>query len=547
MGALDAAAVAGWASASVRSLRALCDDIDGMNVFPVADADTGSNLLHTMAAAEAAVAGGEPEGAGDALVLLARGAVAAARGNSGVILSQLLRGVAEAAGGRPALDGPALAAALGCADRTATAAVVRPVEGTMLTVLRAAADGALARAKDGPAAVATAAAQAAAEALARTPEQLPVLAEAGVVDAGGRGVLAVLDELAAVLSGDPAPERPEFRFSPRDRPLRGLAQEGQPWEVMYLLDGVSDPAAAALRDGLSAIGDSVTIAADGAGSHAVHVHCADIGAALEVGLRAGQPRQVRVESLSGAALPDGRRSGSAIPTHRPEPKSAGAVLAVVAGAELAELCKHEGLTVLGVRGGRLPSVRSVERAIADLAAAHVTVLAGGVELTGIAEEAAEQAVQAGGDVVVIPCASPVQVLAAIAVHDAERRTADNVVAMAEAAAATRRGELALAGEDAITWVGRANAGDVVGFVDDEVVLIAPGHPPAPDMVAAAAANLLDLMLSSGGELATVLVGAEAPDGIGDALAEHMARAHPEVELAVYPGGQSESVLSFGVE
>lgn len=534
MGALDAAAVAGWASASVRSLRALCDDIDGMNVFPVADADTGSNLLHTMAAAEAAVVEGEPESAGEALVLLARGAVAAARGNSGVIMSQLLRGVADAAGGRPALDGPALAAALGCADRTATAAVVRPVEGTMLTVLRSAADGALARTKEGPAAVATAAAQAAAKALARTPEQLPVLAEAGVVDAGGRGVLAVLDELAAVLSGNPAPERPEFRFSPADRPMRGPAEEGQPWEVMYLLDGVSDPAAAALRNGLSAIGDSVTIAADGAGSHAVHVHCADIGAALEVGLRAGQPRRVRVESLSGAALPDGRRSGSA-------------VLAVVAGAELAELCKHEGLTVLGVQGGRLPSVRSVERAIADLAAAQVTVLAGGVELTGVAEEAAEHAVQAGGDVVVIPCASPVQVLAAIAVHDAERRTADNVVAMAEAAAATRRGELALAGEDAITWVGRANAGDVVGFVDDEVVLIAPGRPPAPDMVAAAAANLLDLMLSSGGELATVLVGAEAPDGVGEALAEHMARAHPEVELAVYPGGQSESVLSFGVE
>ncbi|MGH3468220.1 MAG: DAK2 domain-containing protein, partial [Thermocrispum sp.] len=223
------------------------------------------------------------------------------------------------------------------------------------------------------------------------------------------------------------------------------------------------------------------------------------------------------------------------------------VLAVVAGAQLAQLCKHEGITVLGVRGGRPPSVRSVERAIADLAAAKVTVLAGGVELTRIAERAAELAVQGGGDVVVIPCASPVQVLAALAVHDAERRTADNVVAMAEAAAATRRGELTLAGEDAMTWVGRANAGDVVGFVDDEVVMIAPGSEPSARLLAGAAATLLDLMLSAGGELVTVLLGAGAPDGIGEALAEHMTRAHPEVELAVYPGGHGESVLSLGVE
>jgi DAK2 domain fusion protein YloV len=531
---VDAAVVAAWSAACVRSLDSLCADIDGMNVFPVADADTGSNMLYTFTGAHAALAEADPAGAGEALTLLARGAVAAARGNSGVILSQLLLGVAESAGGSHAVDGPGLAAALRQAELTARAAVVRPVEGTMLSVLRAASENAAnASSRATVAEVAATAAKSAAAALARTPQQLAVLADAGVVDAGGRGVLAVLDELAAVLSGEPAPQRPEFHLTPKVTPGRQPMGD-QPWEVMYLLDGVTDPAVVRLRDDLSGIGDCVTIATDGAGSHAVHVHCADIGAALEAGLRAARPRQVRVESLAVAAQPGGPRAGSA-------------VLAVVAGAELAELCKHEGITVLGVRGRRLPSARSVERAIADLGAAHVTVLGGGAELTGIAEEAAESAVAGGGDVVVIPCASPVQVLAAIAVHDAERRTADNVVAMAEAAAATRRGELTMAGEDAITWVGRAHAGDVVGFVDDEVVLIAPGQQPTVEKLAGVAANLLELMLSAGGELVTVLVGAEAPDGIGEALAELVAGSHPEVELAVYPGGQHESVLSFGVE
>lgn len=533
--AVDAAAVVAWAEACVRSLDVLCDDIDGMNVFPVADADTGSNMLYTFTEAQAALAEADPDGVGEALHVLARGAVSAARGNSGVILSQLLLGVADSAGGSETVDGPGLAAALRCAEQTATAAVVKPVEGTMLSVLRAAADAALERAAE-PSAdaadVAAEAAKAASTALARTPEQLAVLADAGVVDAGGRGVLAVLDELAAVLSGVAAAEHPEFRLTPKVSPVsRG---DEQPWEVMYLLDGVPEAAVVRLRDDLSGLGDCVTIAADGAGSHAVHVHCADIGAAVEAGLRAGQPRQVRIESLSGPARPGVAPTGSA-------------VLAVVAGAELAELCQHEGITVLGVQGTEPPSVRSVERAIADLGAAQVTVLGGGIELTGVAEEAAERAVEAGADVVVVPCASPVQVLAAIAVHDAARRNADNVVAMAEAAAATRRGELTMAGEDAITWVGRANAGDIIGFVDDEVVLIAPGQEPSAEKIAGVAANLLELMLSAGGELVTVLVGADAPEGIGEVLAAIVSESHPEVEVAVYPGGQSESVLSFGVE
>lgn len=530
--ALDAAAVMAWASSCVRSLDGLRADIDSINVYPVADSDTGSNLLYTMTGAQAAIDGAAPRRAGEVLTLLARGAVASARGNSGVILSQVFRGLAESVGDADAVDGAGLAAALTRAERTATKAVARPVDGTMLTVLREAAEAAERVGAEGTLRdVVEAAADSAATALERTPRQLAVLADAGVVDAGGRGVLAVLDELVAVATGEPPVDRPEFAV-PADRIMVARQASSQPWEVMYLLDGVTESALPVLRDALSDLGDCVTIAGDGAGSHAVHVHCGDIGSAIEAGLLAGRPREVRVESLAGAL---GTR------------QSRRAVLAVVVGKPLAELCRQEGITVLAVRNGTRPSQKRLARTITDLAASHVTVLAGGMELTGIAEAAAEGVVTEDIDVVVVPCASPVQVLAALAVHDGERRAADDVVAMAEAAAATRRGELSIAAEDAITWVGRANAGDIVGFVDDEVVLIETVPEPTADLLAEVALNVLERMLAGGGELVTALVGAGAPDGIETALATQIANTHPEVEFVAYPGGQTSSVLTFGVE
>ncbi|MDQ3153959.1 MAG: dihydroxyacetone kinase, partial [Actinomycetota bacterium] len=154
--------------------------------------------------------------------------------------------------------------------------------------------------------------------------------------------------------------------------------------------------------------------------------------------------------------------------------------------------------------------------------------------------AAEQARDGGQDVVVVPTASPVQALAALAVHDPERRAGDDVVAMAEAAAATRRGELTVAVAEGLTWVGRCQPGDVLGLIDDDVVLI-EAEPLA------AARALIDRMLSTGGELVTVLLGADAPGGVTELLTEHLRVAHPETELAIYDGGQPRSMLLVGVE
>lgn len=553
--ALDAAQVRRWAVACVQALDLHREAIDSINVFPVPDGDTGSNLLQTMRAALDAFLRAPARtraSAGAAVTVLARGALAGARGNSGVIASQFLRGAAEALTGLDAVLGPGLRDALARGAALARAAMADPVPGTMVTVFEAAATAARAETSDALQDVAAAAATAAAAALDETPTQLPALADAGVVDAGGRGVVVLFDALYAVVTGQPAALAAAQRAT-AERATRSSAgaqesslytsresgSDAYAYEVMYLLDqgaGAGSPAVDHLRDVLVGLGDSVSVVGDGAGLWTVHVHCNDIGGAIEAGLDAGRPRQIRVARFADAPSAEASR----FTRDR-------AVVVPSRSTEFADLLISEGVTVVQVEDGDDESLayRLLET-ITRTAAAHVTVLPADPSLVEAADEASIRAVAAGQDVVVVPCASPVQVLAAVAVHDPRRRAGDDVVAMAEAAAATRRGEVVVATEDAITWIGACAAGDVLGFADGEVMLIEPG----PADVAAldrAACGVVERMLALGGELVTALVGAEAPDELAMELEDFLRREHPETELVVYQGGQRNAVLVLGVE
>jgi uncharacterized protein len=548
--ALDAGEVRRWAAACVQALEAHREAIDRINVFPVADNDTGSNLSYTMRSALEHLLETPAETAGDALSALAKGALAGARGNSGVIASQFLRGFAEATADAVLITGAELRAGLARGAELATAAVSEPTHGTMLTVLEAAAgtsaivyDAAsivydvpyTMDAANGLPTVAEAAAKAAAEALAKTPQQLAVLAEAGVVDAGGRGVVVLLEALVAVVFEESAAlaAAEQTRFEP-DNHLVARREGGSDqfgYEVMYLLKGPDD-AAAVLRDALVGLGDCVSVVSDGDGEWAVHVHCNDVGAAIEAGIEAGRPRRIRVARFDDAAAAEPSRF-----------TADRAVVAPVRSAELAELLTGEGVATLLVEE---PSVYQLLDVITGTGAAHVAVLPVDRGLVEIADEAAIRAVAAGQDVVVVPCSSPVQALAAVAVHDPRRRSGDDVVRMAEAAALTRRGEVVIAAEDAITWVGRCAAGDVLGFADGEVALVEPG-PVTIDAIDRVARGVLNHMLSLGGELVTVLLGAAAPDDIVRELEDFIRLDHPEADLTVYRGGQPDAVLMFGVE
>lgn len=529
--ALDAAAVRRWAAACVRTLDEHRDAIDRINVFPVADRDTGSNMLGTMRAATDAVARvtthDDPQAVWSAL---ASGALAGARGNSGVILSQVLRGLGEVFGADPEAGG----AALHRADELAAKAVSDPAPGTMLTVAHAAAIGAHG---DTLVDVLSTAAEAAGKALAGTSSQLDALARAGVVDAGAQGLVLVLDELAAEISGRAVKSTTVVaQRTLRDAHALHTAREAgsveYAYEVMYALDNVADPAADQLRGELRRLGDCVSVVGDGDGTWAVHVHCNDIGAAIEAGIDVGRPQRIAVVRFDDQVA----AAASRFAVER-------AVVALVTGPGIAELFHDEGASVLDMVS---PSVSDVVAVIAGTQASHVTVLPNGSGFEEILAEAAAEAVDAGQDVIVVPTASPVQGLSALAVHDPARRPGEDVVAMAEAAAATRRGELVVAKEQGITWVGVCQPGDVLGLLDGEIVLIEAG-PASDDTVLGAARHLVDRMLSGGGELVTALPGADAPESLADTIAQHVRAEHREVEYTAYFGGQAGTILLLGVE
>ena len=534
---LDASAVRRWCSIGAAALHAHRQEIDDLNVFPIPDGDTGTNMSLTLRSAAEAVDGDRSPGAGDVLRAMARGAVMGARGNSGVIVSQILRGIAESVDGAIEVDGQLLSRGLCRACDVAYEAVSEPVEGTMLSVARAAADAAASAGAELPDIV-RAAARGAQDGLERTPEQLEALARAGVVDAGGRGLVVLLDALAAVVTG----EEQSAGRPPRGRDRRALEQareEGSDefgYEVQYLLhapEGSIDE----LRESLARLGDSVAVVGTGEGLFNVHVHVNDVGAAIEAGVEVGRPHRITVIRFSEQFASQASRT-----------ELAGTALVAVAPGEggLADLLRSEGATV--VDGGPMlsPSTTELLEAIVASGARQVVVLPNSTAIAGVAEMAAEQAREQGIVAAVVRTKSPVQALAAMAVHDESRRFDDDVIAMAETAAATRFAEITVAVRDAITYAGRCSAGDVLGLIDGEVVEIGGG-------IAESAIKLVDRLIAVGGELVTVLVGDDGGGAGGEAAAaaaaleRHVHREHPEVEISTFDGGQPHYPLLIGVE
>ncbi|BCZ25557.1 hypothetical protein MTY59_54120 [Mycobacterium senriense] len=555
---LDAITLRDWAHTAVSDLITHIDEINRLNVFPVADSDTGANMLFTMRSALAeAKACAVAEGstcAARAAAALSTGALNGARGNSGVILSQILRGIADATATAAADAGGELAhidaVVLGGALQRGVELVIssmggEEVPGTVVSVLRAAA-GAVARcaeAGDGLVPAVIAAGDAAVVALEKTPEQLDVLADAGAVDAGGRGLLVLLDALRSTITGQ-APARTVYELSPRaPQPEAAAQRPAFQFEVMYRLDGCEPAAADTLRDRLEELGDSVGIASAPSSAqrtYSVHVHTDDAGAAVEAGLATGRLSRIVISALSSGTpgLPAGGWTRER------------AVLAVVDGDGAADLFAGEGACVLQRDpAGHDPvtniSAHQLMRAVVDTGAAQVMVLPNGYVAAEELVAGCTAAIGWGIDVVPIPTGSMVQGLAALAVHETDRQAVDDGYTMARAAGAARHGSVRIATESALTWAGRCRPGDGLGIAGDEVLIV------AADAVGAAI-GLLDLLLASGGDLVTVLLGAGIDtDGdagaVGDILEEHMHDHHPGTELVTYRTGHHGDALLIGVE
>jgi DAK2 domain fusion protein YloV len=514
---------------------------------------------------------------------MAHGALIGARGNSGTILAQLLRGMAQVLAAEHEAthtDGAGLRLALRQAADAARQAVAHPVEGTVLTVAAAAADAAEAAGAEEDAeegaegdcgTIARAAHEGACTALAATPTQLAALGRAGVVDAGGRGLVAVLAALVETFTGESpglpgmpglsGPRGLSGSFAPaegphgaeraddRERAVGGEGEhardagsggergpdgeEGGPaFEVIYLLEA-EDEAVGRLRRRLDALGDSLVVVG-GDGLWNVHVHVDDAGAAVEAGVEAGRPYRIRITHFGAD---DAHTRGGERP---PRERVQRAVVAVVPGEGLVGLYAEAGATTVLARPGEPPASGELVEAVRRAHAREVVLLPNDADLRHTAAAAVEQARTEGIRVALIPTRSAVQGIAALAVHEPGRRFDEDVVSMTSAAGATRYAEVAVADRESWTMAGICQAGDVLGLVDGDVAVIGSD-------VAATAEGVLDRMLSAGGELVTLVLGDEAPEGVAERLEARVREAYLAVDTVVYRGGRQGALLLIGVE
>jgi DAK2 domain fusion protein YloV len=525
---LDAAAFRRWSRACVEALGEARAEIDALNVFPVPDSDTGTNAYLTFVAADDAV---KVLPADTPVEVCVRAHVDAlltgARGNSGVFLSQLVRAYFREAVHHPSPSAADVARCFEQAADAAWAAVARPVEGTILSVARAAARGAAEAAEAGvdTRSAFAVVARAAREALARTPQQLERLAAAGVVDSGGRALVVVLDTSEQVMTGRYRGTSPAVLPVPVAQ-VGDLVEGGPAYEVMYLLRA-EDEAVVALRETLDELGDSLVVVG-GEGLWNVHVHVDDVGAAIEAGIVAGRPYRVRVTHFADQrTAPVAERHGRM-------------VLAATTGDGLGELAEGSGAVVLPFTREQPLDVDRMRKALLAGEAAEVVVLPNNVRYVSLFEAAAREAREAGVRVAVIPTHAQVQGLAALAVHDPGRPFDDDVVAMSSAAAHVQHGALTIAAESAMTMAGPCEPGDVLGVVQGDFDLIG-------DDLLQVGANVVDRLLAPSAELLTLVLGSGADQQLADALCRHVRLTRPDVDTVVYRGGQEHYPLFVSVE
>ncbi|HEU4999095.1 MAG TPA: DAK2 domain-containing protein [Lapillicoccus sp.] len=549
---LDTGAARRWAVVTRAAFAARRAEIDALNVFPVPDGDTGTNLYLTFDAAldtarveyEDRTRRGHPVSDEDLATeadVFARALLLTARGNSGVILSQIFRGFADeaAATGVSGIGAQGLAAAMTRADELAWSSVAHPVEGTILSVSRAAAAAATSSAAehgDDLYAVSTAALEAAREALARTPAQLPRLAQAGVVDAGGAGYVLLLESLERVVTGDvgvesfagddPLRRRPGWT-QPVVHPRPGDLEPGGPaYEVMFLLSDASDEAVEVLKQRLDALGDSLLVVGTG-DLHNVHVHVDDVGAAIEAGIEAGRPHRIKVTHFRDQ-----------VATHPDQDIQA--VVTAAAGEGLAGTFRAAGASVVSSGPRWRANAAQFLEAARSTGAGQVILLPNDGDTLLAANAAAKVAAEEGIDLRVVHARTAVQGIAALAVYDPDRPLADNVLEMSSAAAATRNGAVTVATKEALTSGGPCRPGDVLGVVDGDIVIVG-------DDLTRVGAEVVERLLSSGGELLTVVAGEDATPALGQDVADAVRAHRRDLEVTHIYGGQPLYPLLLGVE
>jgi DAK2 domain fusion protein YloV len=546
------------------TVRAHAAGINRLNVYPVPDGDTGTNMARTLDAVVAEMEAA-PADLGATCDAISHGSLMGARGNSGVILSQILRGLAGSLKQHADAGGTRVAEALRAAANGAYQAVLKPIEGTMLTVAREAADAAQAAASEHASLVDVlrAAQRAGRSALARTPEMLPVLKDAGVVDAGGAGFMLLLDAALHVVNGEPLPEPDTDAvggfevFEHVARRTSGVDGEldvsEQRYEVMYFCE-LDDARIDDFKHGWGAIGDSIVVVG-GDGLWNCHVHTNDIGAAIEVALDlGGRPAQIRVTDLFEEVAEEHAHREAMIhgvpltgedvmkpvgPSAAGLPPVTCAVVAVCSGDGLAELFGQLGVQGV-VTGGQTmnPSTSELLSAVEHVNAQQVVILPNNKNIIPVAEQVNGLTAKI---VTVVPTRSMPEALAALIVYDPEAPAAINRDEMGQAAESVATGEVTRAIRDTTSPAGEIRTGDWIGLARGDGI-VAVGAT-----VVATATDLLAHLIEPGREIVTIITGADADPSDTNAIQLWLADRRAEVAVEVHAGGQPLYPYLFGVE
>jgi len=515
------------------------DVINRLNVYPVPDGDTGTNMALTIESVVTALKDlDENASLGEVGGIIAKSSLMGARGNSGVILSQLLRGLVADFPSEGEISAPELADALHHADVLARQAVVRPVEGTILSIASAGAQGALAH-KDSLVDLARGARDAAKEALAKTPDQLAVLKQAGVVDSGGTGLVLLFDALCHVVAGDDLPSAPpvdSIDVHVHEDPSEHAVELR--YEVMYLLDA-DDTKMAAFREVWTGLGDSIVIVGDH-GLYNCHIHTDDVGAAIEASLDAGRPRNIRVTDLADQVIEERWvREATGTPVeevHVDAPTTS--VVAVVVGEGVGRIFRSLGVRQLVFGGQSMnPSTSELADAVRATGSSQVVVLPNNKNITPVASQVDALVEE---NVAVVATNSIVEGFAALLAYDPDASLEANATAMRASACNVVAGEVTRAVRDSATDAGHVHEGDWIGLGASGVLAIA-------DSIAAASNQLLEQLIRPEHELLTIIEGDGATAANTRRITEYLAEAHPQIIPEVHHGGQPLYPYYFGLE
>ena len=540
--------------AGATRLNKQAEYVNSLNVFPVPDGDTGTNMGMTIENGAKEVSDRSASTVGEAAGIFAKGLLMGARGNSGVITSQLFRGFSQSVKDKEELDGAALAAAFQSGVEVAYKAVMKPVEGTILTVSRGAAIGAKKKAESTNDAVEVmrAALEGAKTALAKTPDMLPVLKEVGVVDSGGQGLVFIYEGFLSALTGEFIASE-EFQATPatmseminaeHHKSVAGhVATEdikfGYCTEIMVALKQgptyVKDFDYDEFRNYLNNLGDSLLVVNDDE-IVKVHVHTEDPGLVMQEGLKYGSLVKVKVDNMRNqheAQVEKEERQA------KPVEEKEYAIIAVVAGEGLADIFKAQGVDYI-ISGGQTmnPSTEDFVKAVEELNARNIIILPNNKNILMAAQSAAEVIDQPAA---VVETKTIPQGLTSLLAFDESKSIEENYERMSASLGYVASGSVTTAVRDTTIDGLEIHENDNLGMVDGKIVV---SNPDMMETLEETFAHMLD----EDSEIVTIYVGEDGSEELANELAQALAEKYEDVEVEIHQGGQPVYPYLFSVE